>query len=425
MLRKASLLAFVLLVALGAATPLEQQQQRRSSIPLPKRASLTKPDGTFDVDRAIAQNVATINKHRQNLLNLQRNTGGLPQGWEIKPIAVLPPNVEARLSKRQAEPLVDENDAEWAGPISIGTPAQNFLIDFDTGSSDLWIPSSSCTDQTCDSKKTYSASQSSTSSEQSGTFSIQYVDGSTVSGPIYKDTVTVAGATATDQAFSAVTTLSSSFANNPIDGVLGMAFPAISRLGADPFFVTANNQGAFQTNEFGFYLASCGSVIDLGGANPNRYSGSIEFHNNNPSTGFWQISGGSIFAGDAGAVSGFDTIIDSGTTIMYGPQLAIAQFYSNVPGATFDNNTGFYVFPCGNLPEVSFNWGGSSYSISANFNLGTVDQGGPTCAGALSAQDLGFGENTWLLGDRFMENVYTVFNFEQNAVGFANLLSWQ
>ena len=37
--------------------------------------------------------------------------------------------------KRQKEPTTDENnDLEWAGTISIGTPAQNFLIDFDSKS---------------------------------------------------------------------------------------------------------------------------------------------------------------------------------------------------------------------------------------------------------------------------------------------------
>lgn len=81
----------------------------------------------------------------------------------------------------------EQDDREWAGPIGIGTPAQPFLIDFDTGSSDLWVPSSSCTSSTCPDKHKYNATASSTSSKKSGHFSIQYGDGSTVSGPVYTD----------------------------------------------------------------------------------------------------------------------------------------------------------------------------------------------------------------------------------------------
>ncbi|KAF5382834.1 hypothetical protein D9757_007336 [Collybiopsis confluens] len=420
MFPKAPHFAFVLLVGLTAATPLEQQKGR-SSIPLRKRASFIKPDGTIDIDQAIAQNVATINKYRQNMINLQRNTGSLPQGWEIGPIAVLPSDVKARLSKRQ-EPLTEENGGSlWAGSISIGTPPQNFLIDFDTGSSDLWVPSSSCTDSNCVSKNMYNASQSSTSAIQPGTFSLEYEDNSAVSGPIYKDTVTIAGVTAINQTFSPVTSLSSNFGGNR-DGILGMAFISISNMSANPFFVTAGIQGAFQTNEFAFYLASSGSELDLGGVNPARYSGSIEFHDINPSTGLWLISGGSISRGGTVVSSGFDTIIDSGTTLTLGPQAVIDQFYSNIPGAAYDSKTGYYSFPCSvNVPqsEFSFSWGGKSFAIQ-NFSIGSTD-GGSTCVGALSRTNPNFPANVWLLGDSFMRNVYTVFSLDRNAVGFANL----
>lgn len=75
---KASLLTSVTLAVLAAATPLVQQLPR-GAIALPKRSTLTKADGTFDYDKAVAQSVATQNKHRQNLINLQNNTGSLPQ----------------------------------------------------------------------------------------------------------------------------------------------------------------------------------------------------------------------------------------------------------------------------------------------------------------------------------------------------------
>lgn len=50
------------------------------------------------------------------------------QGAEVKPLLT-----RDALERRQQEATTDErNDVEWAGTISIGTPAQNFLIDFDS-----------------------------------------------------------------------------------------------------------------------------------------------------------------------------------------------------------------------------------------------------------------------------------------------------
>ena len=145
-----------------------------------------------------------------------------------------------------------------------------------------------------------------------------------------------------------------------------MAFPAISNLNQSPFFNTAHSEGNVGSNQFGFYLAGTGSELYLGGTDNSHYSGDIEFHDVSPATGFWQISGAKALVGSTTAVSGFQTIIDSGTTIMYGPPAAVETFYSKVPGSElFDAANGYYSFPCSSVPSVSFSWGSQNWEITA------------------------------------------------------------
>lgn len=65
-------------------------------------------------------------------------------------------------------------------------------MDFDTGSSDFFLPGVDC-DSNCDGHTLYNPSSSSTASDKGQTFNLQFGDNSTVSGEWYTDTVTLAG----------------------------------------------------------------------------------------------------------------------------------------------------------------------------------------------------------------------------------------
>merc|ERR1712195_407296 len=87
--------------------------------------------------------------------------------------------------------ITDYSNAQYYGPVTIGTPPQTFNVIFDTGSSNLWIPSGSNW-QPFNFHSKYKSTKSSTYVKNGTKFSIQYGSGA-LSGFISQDTVNVGG----------------------------------------------------------------------------------------------------------------------------------------------------------------------------------------------------------------------------------------
>ena len=107
--------------------------------------------------------------------------------------------------------------------MTIGTPGQTFEVIFDTGSSNLWVPATNCTN--CGSKPKFNPTASSTYHANGEEFYIRYGSGP-VSGFVGVDNVGVGSLTATGVEFAEITDVSglgAAFSVGKFDGILGLA----------------------------------------------------------------------------------------------------------------------------------------------------------------------------------------------------------
>ncbi|KAD7117349.1 hypothetical protein E3N88_04617 [Mikania micrantha] len=224
-------------------------------------------------------------------------------------------------------------DAQYFGEIGIGTPPQKFKVIFDTGSANLWIPSSECISSvSCFSHSKYESSQSSTY-KANGKPAVIHYNNRSVSGYFSKDIIDVGGLIVKDQEFIEATKEPGvTFLTGKFDGILGLGFKEISVDNAIPVWDNIISQHLVKDNVFSLWLngqsdQENGGEIVFGGVDPKHYKGE---HTYVPITqkGYWQFDIGDVVIG--GEPSGFcesgcSAIADSGTSFIAGPTSVITR----------------------------------------------------------------------------------------------------
>eukprot|EP01059_Diplonema_ambulator_P033956 TRINITY_DN738_c0_g1_i10.p1 TRINITY_DN738_c0_g1~~TRINITY_DN738_c0_g1_i10.p1 ORF type:complete len:395 (+),score=163.06 TRINITY_DN738_c0_g1_i10:43-1227(+) len=322
-------------------------------------------------------------------------------------------------------PITDFMNAQYYGPVSIGTPEQEFKVIYDTGSSNLWVPGENCTG--CVHKK-YNSSMSSTFVYNGTEFSILYGSGA-VRGTCDQDTVTFGGLKVKNQVFAETTAEPGlPWVVGRFDGILGMGWVQISVNGITPVFFSMMEQKLVDAGQFSFYLSAQAwphkktSELALGGVDPAHFTGNFSYVPVSKD-GYWQIHTDSISVGNETIHANFDSVVDSGTSLLAFPLATAVRINSKLGCIDAGIECVFEACPdFSTLPPLNVTLAGKVYTLSGeDYILQVQEPGAPTqCISGIMGFPGALPENLGaILGDVFMRKYYTTFDAANNRVGFA------
>ncbi|GAA5825338.1 hypothetical protein JCM11251_006942 [Rhodosporidiobolus azoricus] len=304
-------------------------------------------------------------------------------------------------------PLSNYLNAQYFSEIELGTPPQKFKVVLDTGSANLWVPSTRCSSIACFLHSKYDAKASSTYKANGTEFKIQYGSGS-LEGVISNDVLTIGDLTVKGQDFAESTNEPGlAFAFGKFDGILGLAYDTISVQHVVPPFYQMLNQGLLDAPQFGFWLGKDPEQGEatFGGIDESHYTGKIEYVPVRRK-GYWEVELEKVkFGEEELELENTGAAIDTGTSLIALPT-DIAELINTVPCDTVPN-----------LPPLTFYFGGKPYKLDAKDYILEV-QG--TCMSSFQGLDIPAPMGPiWIVGDVFLRKFYTVYDHGKNAVGFA------
>ncbi|KIM89433.1 hypothetical protein PILCRDRAFT_95260 [Piloderma croceum F 1598] len=325
---------------------------------------------------------------------------------------------------------IDVTDAgvTYTLSVGVGSPATQYTLLIDTGSSNTWVGAATAFVPTSTSKNT---GEKVTVSYGSGSFS----------GTEYTDTVSLSEDLVIQNQSIGVASTAQGF--NDVDGILGIG-PVDLTSGtvsgtSDVPTVTDNlfSQGIIESDSIGISYVPTSSAsnvangeIDFGGTDSSKYTGQINYvpiTSTSPASQYWGIDQ-SVTYGNGSTILNRSDIVMSGTTLL---MLATDAFqtYQKATGATIDSTTGLLTITqsqFNNLKSLFFKIGDTTFELTANAQIwpraSNSALGGDTGKIYLVTADLGSNSGSgldFIDGFVFLQRFYSVYDTGNNQLGLA------
>lgn len=288
----------------------------------------------------------------------------------------------------------------------------------DSGSANTWVFGSECDNHACTKHDTFGKTDSDTLNITSDEWSVTYGTGD-VEGVVGRDKFAFAGYEV-EIGFGLASNASDDFMTYPMDGILGLGRGASNKLGTPTLMEVMASQKLLKTNMFGVHLSrsadgATDGQITFGAPDTSKFSGDLAYTNSVSSNGMWEIpADGAGVDGQTLGFTGKTAIIDTGTSYILMPPGDAKALHARLPGSS--NAGESFTVPCNTKLSIQFTFSGVSYDVLPKDYIGKPDKTGKTCASNIVGHQ-SFGADTWLLGDVFLKNVYSVFDFDKDRIG--------
>merc|ERR1719311_666505 len=334
-----------------------------------------------------------------------------------------------RRSRRSKSKVV--HASEYYGKIAVGTPPQDFLVVFDTGSGNLLLPGKECADEACTAHKRFDSSASTSATqiafadepdkpvEKGGDRDVVTITFGTgeMSGVFVKDQVCIGSICAIGNVVSATEESDEPFSLVPFDGIFGLSLPQMSEGQTFNIFDDMVTQKVLKSNNFAVFFGASDSEeseISFGEFKHERMASDI-FYAPVSTPGYWQVKMEDVAIGNSRqnlctGSGGCQVAVDTGTSLLAGPTDIINSLIDRLNVAD----------DCANyakLPNLGFVVQGRVLNLKPE---DYVDKSSDGCSVALMTLDIPPPKGPlFIFGDPFLRKYYTIYDRDLLRVGFA------